>query len=111
MRKGTAREPTAAITAPEENGPADWEMFLAVFVTAFAAVRSSLATIPAMKAWRVGTSIWEMAIRAREAPRAGRNPGNKGTAIRSPLEGRGVKTIVSRRTNRSRRRGAAAKQR
>src|SRR2546422_4509164 len=106
MRKGTARDTRAAITAPEENGPADWATFRTVFVTAFAAVLSSFATIPAMYAWRVGTSICEIAIRARYAPRAGMKPGRSGTAIRRRLEGMWLKTMVSRRPNRSPRRAA-----
>src|SRR2546427_9491619 len=74
--------------APDENGPMDCARFRAVFVAAFAAVLSSRPTIPARYAWRVGTSIWDRAIRARYAPRAGRNPGTIGTAIRRRLDGR-----------------------
>src|SRR6058998_1221930 len=111
MRNGTARDPRAATTAPEENGPIDCATLRAVFVPAFAAVRSLRPTIPARYAWRVGTSIWERAIRARYAPRAGRKPGARGTAIRRRFEGMWVNTIVSRSPNRSPRRAAARKER
>src|SRR2546426_9276373 len=104
MRKGTARDPRAATTAPEENGPIDCATLRAVFVPAFAAVRSARPTIPARYAWRVGTSIWERAIRARYAATAGGEPGAGGTAVKGTLDGEWVKTIVSRRPKRPPRR-------
>src|SRR5947199_10831354 len=96
MSKGIARDPRAATTAPEENGPAACAMLRVVFIAAFAAVRSSRATMPATYACRVGTSIWEIAIRARYAARAGTNPGARGTAIRRRFDGNGVNNIGKR---------------
>src|SRR3989304_5729192 len=108
--KNETERPSAETMEPAEKGPAACEMFRAVFVVAFAAVRSSRETIPARYAWRVGASLWEGAIRPRCAASASENVGASGTAIRRTFDGMWVKTIVSRSPNRSPGRAATRKE-
>src|SRR5213080_2096992 len=70
-------------------------------VTLAAAARSSGATTAITYELRVGTSIWDSALRASSSPIATGRSGANGTNASSTFDGRWVNTIVLIRPMRS----------
>ena len=98
---------TLRIRAVPTIGPSGRARYLAVFVVAAAAVRSSGSTIAARYACLVGTSIWDRANRRSRTAIASARVGISGMQINKMFEGRCVNTIVFNSPKRAPTRAAA----
>ena len=87
-------KPEAASIAPASAGLAAAARLRGTDVTLAAAGRSSGATTAMTYEVRVGTSIWESALRTSNSAIASGRFGAKGTSARHRLAGRCVNTIV-----------------
>src|SRR4051794_41909218 len=100
----------AIITPPTSSGAAisgdtATPRLRAIPVTPAAADRSSGSTIAIVYDWRVGTSLWLIAERARSTSAGGGRGGMKGRGDKNTVQGRGVDNQGIEEPNRGRSRG------
>ena len=87
-------KPEAASSAPASVGLAAAARLRGTEVTLAAAARSSAATTAMTYEVRVGTSIWESALRTSNSVIASGRLGANGTSARQRFAGRCVNTMV-----------------
>src|SRR5262249_43481039 len=85
----------------EGNGPNALARLRGTDVTLAAAARSSGGTTAITYELRVGTSIWDRALRINSSARASGRVGMNGTSARKTLDGRWVNTMVLTSPNRA----------